>query len=210
MQAIEVASAEQQSRKKQKKAVDCPQAIDVESEEFSGLTVDLTTTNSDEAASQVLDLTASDAVFAAQLQRALNSSTFQIPEVQFGGVGGVIIPEVSFSGTVQPPDILRPYRESIRSFLGNQAASDSLHVGEVFDNPHSLPGTPLYEGFASAYEKVRDKAIKLVFHGTPEKNIVAICRDGLDQKMRGKGTGQAHGKGEYFAENASMSLSYCK
>jgi hypothetical protein len=144
--------------------------IDVDAEPTNiegGLMVDLTKsfamTGGVAVAVPVFDLTASDVDFASQLQRALNSHTFQM------------IPEVQFSGTFSAPDILRPFREGIRSFLQQQAASSSLHVGEVFDNPHSLPGTPLYEGFSHAYNQVRDKEFKLVFHGTPEANTVAIC-----------------------------------
>lgn len=36
---------------------------------------------------------------------------------------------------------------------------------------------------------------QLVFHGTPERNIQSICRQGLDPKRR---AGQAYGPGEYF------------
>ena len=74
-------------------------------------------------------------------------------------------------------------------------------------NPHSLPGTPLYERFFAAWARVPDKSMRLVFHGTPEKNIDAICREGLDPKRR---SGQALGPGEYFGGQPMISLGYCK
>ena len=50
---------------------------------------------------------------------------------------------------------------------------------------------------------------KLVFHGTQEANIEAICRDGLNPSRRGL-HGQAHGAGEYFAETPTISMPYCQ
>mmetsp|Transcript_9007 Transcript_9007/g.19859 ORF Transcript_9007/g.19859 Transcript_9007/m.19859 type:complete len:101 (+) Transcript_9007:628-930(+) len=47
----------------------------------------------------------------------------------------------------------------------------------------------------------------LCFHGTPEANIDAILRAGLDPTRR---AGQAYGAGEYFATKAQTSLGYCQ
>lgn len=38
---------------------------------------------------------------------------------------------------------------------------------------------------------------QLVFHGTQEANVESILKQGLDPNKR---KGQAHGRGEYFAE----------
>jgi len=78
---------------------------------------------------------------------------------------------------------------------------------EVWPNPKSLPGCQLYERFVAAWSKVPDKNLRLVFHGTGEANIDAICRDGLDPRRR---AGQAHGAGEYFGGNMDVSLAYCR
>ena len=68
-------------------------------------------------------------------------------------------------------------------------------------------GALLYERFVAAWERVPDKTIKLVFHGTPSENIPSICKTGLDPKRR---TGQAHGKGEYFGQSMDVSKGYCR
>ena len=74
-------------------------------------------------------------------------------------------------------------------------------------NEHSLPGTPLYNRFFAAWAAVPDKSMRLVFHGTPERNIDAICRDGLDPKLR---HAQALGPGEYCGRTAQISINYCR
>ena len=40
-----------------------------------------------------------------------------------------------------------------------------------------------------------------------EANVVSICTTGLDPKRR---AGQAHGAGEYFATDATVSVPYMK
>ena len=52
-----------------------------------------------------------------------------------------------------------------------------------------------------------DTKVDMVFHGTPEANVESICREGLDPKRR---AGQAMGPGEYFGEDALISLDYCQ
>jgi hypothetical protein len=73
------------------------------------------------------------------------------------------------------------------------------------ENPHSRPGQALYNRFVLAWEAVADQSVITAFHGTPEANIDAICRTGLDPNRR---SGQAHGPGEYFATNATTSLGF--
>ena len=45
------------------------------------------------------------------------------------------------------------------------------------------------------------------FTSQAEANVVSICTTGLDPKRR---MGQAHGAGEYFATNATISVPYMK
>ena len=104
-------------------------------------------------------------------------------------------------------DVLADQRKSIHAWLRRNAKG--LHVSNVEENPHSRPGQPLYNRFVTAWERVADQTVKLVFHGTAEANIPSILRDGLDPKRR---AGQAHGPGEYFAGegHSSISVAYCK
>jgi hypothetical protein len=81
-------------------------------------------------------------------------------------------------------------------------------VRDVYANPAAMPDGELYRRFKVAQEQAKDKSVRLVFHGTREDNIECICREGLDPSRRGA-NGQAHGPGEYFAENPSISVPYC-
>ena len=103
-------------------------------------------------------------------------------------------------------DILHEQRDRIREWIKKQAAH--LSVRDVYANPAAMPDGELYRKFKAAQEKAKDKSVRLVFHGTREDNIENICRDGLDPSRRGA-NGQAHGPGEYFAENPSISVPYC-
>lgn len=49
---------------------------------------------------------------------------------------------------------------------------------------------------------------QLGFHGSAERNIPSICKEGFNPKYRGT-QGQVHGTGEYFATTPSMPLRYC-
>ena len=82
-------------------------------------------------------------------------------------------------------------------------------MSDVWANPAAAPGGELYAKFAAAYNRARDQSIRLVFHGTAEANIDAICKHGLDPNRRGQ-HGQAHGRGEYFAEDSNISVAYCQ
>jgi hypothetical protein len=77
----------------------------------------------------------------------------------------------------------------------------------IWSNPKSAPGQPLYERFVAAWQRAPNQQILLVFHGTPEENIAAICTDGLDPKRR---SGQAAGPGEYFGKQMAISQGYCR
>ncbi|EOD26907.1 hypothetical protein EMIHUDRAFT_114877 [Emiliania huxleyi CCMP1516] len=105
-------------------------------------------------------------------------------------------------------DRARSAAEAIRSSIERLVQQNAprhapapVHLG-VWLNPKSLPNEPLYER-----QRVPNKTIRLVFHGTPEANVGAICRDGLDP---GRRAGQAHGAGEYFGGNMDVSMGYCR
>ena len=104
-------------------------------------------------------------------------------------------------------DVLADQRKSIRSWLATNA--QGLNVTDVAENPHSKPGKRLYNRFVESWQRVNTQTVKLVFHGTAEANVDAICRDGLDPRRR---AGQAHGPGEYFAGpgHSQVSVAYCK
>jgi len=102
-------------------------------------------------------------------------------------------------------DLLHEQRAGISDFLGQRAKA--LTVSEIWHNPASKPGGHLYERFFTAWASAPSKKLRLVFHGTPEANVEAICRDGLDPTKR---SGQVYGKGEYFGGDATVSLGYCR
>jgi len=104
-------------------------------------------------------------------------------------------------------DVLAKYRREIGPFV--KESCKGLRVREIWPNPASQPGQPLFERFLAAYldNKASDKDIQLCFHGTAEANVDAICRESLDPKRR---AGQAHGPGEYFGNDALTSLAYCR
>jgi len=104
-------------------------------------------------------------------------------------------------------DVLREVRDSIPAFLnGPSCAGWTFDLTSLVVNPASAPGQALYERFLEAWTET-DMKVRLVFHGTPEANIPAIFREGLDPKRR---TGQAFGKGEYFGATAAVSAPYCR
>lgn len=105
-----------------------------------------------------------------------------------------------------PRDVLKAQRKQIQQWL--QQNGKTLKVRDVWANPNAQPGGALYQRFAAAYDSASDHGVRLVFHGTREENIEAICQHGLDPKYRGK-NGQALGQGEYFADNPSISIPYC-
>jgi len=88
------------------------------------------------------------------------------------------------------PDNLAEQRARINAFLAAKATA--LRIDSCKPNKFSLPGTPLYARFVAARKRCADKSVELVFHGTPEANVKAICREGLDPRRR---AGQALGKG---------------
>ena len=120
-------------------------------------------------------------------------------------------PDEGASWTAPSPegllDVLADQRRNIRAWLATHARG--LRVVHVEENRHARPGQPLYNRFVTAWERVQDQTVKLVFHGTAEANIGAILRNGLDPRRR---SGQAHGPGEYFAgeKNSAISVAYCR
>ncbi|KAG8470926.1 hypothetical protein KFE25_009347 [Diacronema lutheri] len=169
--------------------------IDLCSEELDDaavcLVIDLLE-DEDCAPADVIDLTADDASLAKQMQRAFNAAI-----------------DLTASDGTDEMDLLLAYRTGVDRFLSEHAVQYGFRVREVVHNKHSRPGTPLYSRFYDAYRKCRDKSIKLVFHGTSERNIAAILEKSLDPTKRGQ-NGQALGSGEYFAEDPIISLPYMK
>lgn len=127
------------------------------------------------APSEVIDLTAND-VSEAFRQWELIDLTAEEPAKELPAI----------------VDELAKERSRIHAFLAAKATV--LRVEACKPNPHSLPGTKLYERFVAARKRCADKTVQLVFHGTPEANVEPICRDGLDAGRRGR-TGQAMGAG---------------
>ena len=143
-----------------------------------------------------IDLTDDDDGSDAKLSEALGDSFNQV----YAGGDVVLVGEAK---SERSRDVCAQLRKDVHSFL--ERAAGQLEVESLEPNPASMPGQPLYERFKAAHDQVLDKAIKLVFHGTPEKNVEAIQRDGLDPKRR---KGQVYGKGEYFGTDAQTSLGY--
>ena len=97
--------------------------------------------------------------------------------------------------------------------------------GSVEMNPFLSVDSDLYKEFMSegkkcvaertngdATEENREAAkselcVRIVFHGTHEKNIESILSNGLDPQMR---SGQAYGQGEYYASSPAMPVGYCQ
>ena len=90
-------------------------------------------------------------------------------------------------------DLLHDQRSRIRDFLAVRAPH--FKIQELWHNPASKPGERLYEQFFNAWGAAPLKRLRMVFHGTAEANIDAICQNGLDPSRR---AGQAYGPGEYF------------
>jgi hypothetical protein len=103
-------------------------------------------------------------------------------------------------------DVLREVRASLPAFLAGDAAKGIEWLGEPEPSAHAVPGEPLYERFLTAWVE-SNMDVRLVFHGTAEANVDAICKEGLDPVRR---AGQAMGPGEYFAGAAATSVPYCK
>ncbi|KAJ1624180.1 hypothetical protein T492DRAFT_844953 [Pavlovales sp. CCMP2436] len=158
-----------------------------------GLVIDISD-DADLPGDHTIDLTADDSSLAKQIQRAFNTNAFD----------GI---DLTAGDGADDFDLLLAYRNSLDNFLQDKIPGSN--VREIYHNPHSQPGTPLYQRFYEAYKSSRDKTIKLVFHGTSEGNVENICRSSLDPTKRGQ-NGQALGKGEYFAEDIIISLPYCK
>jgi hypothetical protein len=75
-------------------------------------------------------------------------------------------------------------------------------------NVHAVMGNHVFDRFLQASANFPDMStLAIVFHGTFERNIPHILRDGLDPKIR---SGQAYGVGEYFATEPGLSTSYCR
>uniref|UniRef100_A0A8C4XIA0 Poly [ADP-ribose] polymerase n=1 Tax=Erpetoichthys calabaricus TaxID=27687 RepID=A0A8C4XIA0_ERPCA len=49
-----------------------------------------------------------------------------------------------------------------------------------------------------------------LFHGTNNENVHAICLDNFDPRLHGIHKGSVHGKGTYFARDASRAKKYCQ
>ena len=162
--------------------------------------------------SSVIDLTGDDnATLARKLQRQLNAGTSATVDLaslhaarQARRTKVKADPDAP-TISVEEDDLLYEERRKLKTFL--QSSAQGLPVADTWSNPASQPGGRLYERFVAAWAQVPCKLMRMVFHGTAEANVAAICRDGLDPNRR---SGQAMGPGEYFGEQASTSLTYCR
>ena len=163
--------------------------------------------------SSVIDLTGDDnATLARKLQRQLNAGTSSTVDLaslhaarQARRTKVKADPDAP-TISVEEDDLLYEERRKLKTFL-QDSACPTLRVSDTWPNPASQPGGLLYERFVAAWAQVPCKLMRMVFHGTAEANVAAICRDGLDPNRR---SGQAMGPGEYFGEQATTSLTYCK
>jgi len=74
-------------------------------------------------------------------------------------------------------------------------------------NPDCVPGNRVHDRFVQACQNLSDStSLAIVFHGTNERNIPAILKNGLDPKKR---SGLAYGPGEYFSTDPGTSTTYC-
>eukprot|EP01046_Picozoa_sp_COSAG06_P035906 COSAG06_NODE_3909_length_4783_cov_1.416951_2_plen_764_part_00 len=125
-------------------------------------------------------------------------------DTAFGG--DVVVSGERLPGPEQSArDMCWRQRRDITSFLRRAAAQ--LDVDKLDPAPAGQPGAPQYSAFREAWQRVQDKRIRLVFHGTPAQNTDRIAAEGLDPARR---SGQAMGPGEYFATDANTSLGYCR
>lgn len=83
-------------------------------------------------------------------------------------------------------------------------------VKKLEPNPDAQPGGWLFERYKDRMLSLPKhlRQTQLGFHGTAEKNIPSICKQGFNPNYRGA-QGQVHGTGEYFATTPSMPLDYC-
>jgi hypothetical protein len=116
---------------------------------------------------------------------------------------GEMVVEESMATSEPALDLLADQRTCIPSWLQQL----KFETTAIWENPHSRVGTPLYNTFVVSWQSVANQAVRLVFHGTPEANIEAICRDGLDPQRRNL---QVYGPGEYFGGSPLVAHRYCK
>ena len=162
--------------------------------------------------SSVIDLTGDDnATLARKLQRQLNAGTSTTVDLaslhaarQARRTKVKADPDAP-TISVEEDDLLYEERRKLKTFL--QSSAQGMPVSDTWPNPASQPGGRLYERFVAAWAQVPCKLMRMVFHGTAEANVAAVCRDGLEPNRR---SGQAMGPGEYFGEQASTSLTYCR
>ena len=140
---------------------------------------------------EVIDLTGDDDGAMATAFRTWELIDLTRDEESDGGCAGASGAQAASPEAADALDVLAPQRAKIAKFLRSKRCR-ALQVARCDANPHAAPGTPLYARFAAALASVADKRVKLVFHGTPEANVDAILRDGLDPSLR---RGQALGKG---------------
>ena len=112
-------------------------------------------------------------------------------------------------------------RDAFASYLLEHGLSYDQHASFV-PNPNATAGSVLRSRFEAARSSVAGPqssggstrlgfhGTRLAFHGTPEPNLSSICEHGLDPTMRGSGTGQKLGPGEYCADKLGTALNYCR
>jgi hypothetical protein len=147
----------------------------------------------------VVDLTGDDDVsLARKLQRQLNSGggsskldLAALHAAREARRAKIKADPDAVAVSVEDDDLLFSERNKLSSFL--ERSMQGMRVVETWHNPSSQPGGALYERFVAAWAHVPNKLMRMVFHGTAEANVQAICRDGLDPQRR---AGQALGPGE--------------
>ena len=146
----------------------------------------------------VVDLTGDDDVsLARKLQRQLNSGGSSkmdlaaLHAAREARRAKIKADPDAVAVSVEDDDLLFSERNKLSSFL--ERSMQGMRVVETWHNPSSQPGGALYERFVAAWAQVPSKLMRMVFHGTAEANVQAICRDGLDPQRR---AGQALGPGE--------------
>jgi len=95
-------------------------------------------------------------------------------------------------------------RNAIPGFLETH---DDLEELKLEYNVAAGPGTVQYNRFCQAWTAASNKEWRLVFHGTPARNVDSICTHGLDPTLRKV---QVYGKGEYFSFSWRFASRYCK
>ena len=145
------------------------------------------------ASDEVIDLTGDDEAVSAAFR------DWEVLDLTGGGEEEAAAPSARRAAAKREEagDELWSERQKVHAFVA--ARGKALRAQDLAANPHAAVGQPLYEAFVKARRRCADKRVQLLFHGTPEANVDAICRHGLDPRRRGNAVGQALGPGGAFS-----------